>query len=290
MAGFIFGCTHVFYHPDRIVYSHPTQFKLAVKEVGIKSGPEEVEIVGWLISKPDRKEKKELIVQFHGNAQNMSSHYLSLKWLVEEGHDLFIFDYRGYGPSEGTPDPLSLREDALAVLKYARNHLLASRDEKMILYGQSLGGHILMDALVNSSNKNQIRNVVIDSSFDSYRKVAIQKLKANWFFYPLIPLVWPLIDNATSVEGRLNLMRELPLLFIASGSDRIVPPQLMIEMYQNYLGPKCLWNIPGADHLQVYHGRFSSYRKKLLRLFDLPHNNGVDKFGNLCQKISLEKI
>ena len=60
------------------------------------------------------------VVHFHGNAQNMSAHYTFVSWLPAHGFNLFVFDYRGYGQSEGTLSREGVYEDSVAAVEYVR--------------------------------------------------------------------------------------------------------------------------------------------------------------------------
>jgi hypothetical protein len=184
-----------------------------------------------LISKDLKSEKKKpLIVQFHGNAQNMSAHYLSLKWLVEKGHDLFIFDYQGYGPSHGSPSPENLRDDALNVLEYVESELI-SGEQTYIAYGQSLGGNVLADALIHKNDHSKILTVIIDSSFPSYREIAEKKLRSHWASWVFWPLTYLLVDDSTNVTSKMKALEDLSVLFIVSGSDTVVPAELSKKFF-----------------------------------------------------------
>lgn len=45
------------------------------------------------------------VLHFHGNAANISNHVLQVEWLPDRGFNLLVFDYRGYGISQGSPTP-----------------------------------------------------------------------------------------------------------------------------------------------------------------------------------------
>lgn len=45
--------------------------------------------------------KNTLVLFFHGNAENISSHFISAAWIADRGYDLMMFDYRRFGRSDG---------------------------------------------------------------------------------------------------------------------------------------------------------------------------------------------
>ena len=79
------------------------------------------------------------MVQLHGNAHNVSSHYRYVTWLVAEGVNVLCFDYRGYGLSEGKPERAGILKDSRAAIRYAASRPDVDPD-RIVLLGQSLGG------------------------------------------------------------------------------------------------------------------------------------------------------
>ena len=138
------SCSHLLYQPDRILYLDPKSLNLAPKEIFLESEPG-VRLFAWYFE-TRQPNSKGTIIRFHGNAQNMSSHYLSLTWLIEKGYNLFTFDYRGYGRSEGEPDQEGTYKDALAALNLAWELHKKQSGEKFIVYGQSLDGRRAMSS------------------------------------------------------------------------------------------------------------------------------------------------
>ena len=92
-----------------------------------------------LLTSPKWKgQKKGLILQYHGNAENLTSHYLSLGWLAHEGFDVFIFDYRGYGRSSGEIDARGISWDSQAAFDYAYNYKMEKNMTSLSLSGKAL--------------------------------------------------------------------------------------------------------------------------------------------------------
>src|SRR5690606_1051305 len=131
---------------------------------------------------------KGTVIQFHGNAQNISTHFYSLAWLVSEGYNLFTFDYRGYGKSEGSPHQEGVFKDALSAIEKGYEFHAKSGAGAFIIYAQSLGGIIAARALPDSSLSNKVDLLVLDSTFSSYKDIAFGKLTSRWFLTPISPL------------------------------------------------------------------------------------------------------
>jgi fermentation-respiration switch protein FrsA (DUF1100 family) len=69
----------------------------------------------------------------------MSTHMTLDLWLIDAGYDVFIFDYRGYGRSEGTPDIRGIHLNAEAAMQTLLFTVLHEKRERIIVYGKSLG-------------------------------------------------------------------------------------------------------------------------------------------------------
>ncbi|MEO0335657.1 MAG: CocE/NonD family hydrolase, partial [Pseudomonadota bacterium] len=116
-ASLISGCSSFYYHPTKYKYVDVTKMKSEPENIFI-SAKDGHKIHGWL-RKTSQEKPKGVIVQFHGNAQNLTSHFLYLFPAPERGYHHIIFDYRGYGRSEGSADPENTVSDGKAVLRWA---------------------------------------------------------------------------------------------------------------------------------------------------------------------------
>ncbi len=98
----LISCTNLFYQPSDRQFYRPEAFKLTYQDIYFQSS-DGTKLHGWFFK--GKGKPKGTIVQFHGNAENISSHFLNLAWLVLEGYNLFTFDYRGCNlRSRATPE------------------------------------------------------------------------------------------------------------------------------------------------------------------------------------------
>jgi hypothetical protein len=236
------GCNHLFYYPDHVDYLQPETFGMRAEQISLPSGDETIHM--WKIPGM-RREKPGKVLHFHGNAQNLSSHFLFSAWLARFGYDVYIFDYRGYGKSTGEPSRAGLVEDGITALKY-----VAGVDGKeLFVLAQSLGGAVAVPSLALAGTAaDAVRLLTIDSSFPSYRDMARDKLASFWATWPL---QWPLSFlvsedySPASYIGRLKM----PLLIVHGTKDRIVPFRMGAELFRLAPGPdKTFWKIPDAPH------------------------------------------
>lgn len=263
---FLQGCSHLFYQPSQRHFYDPAQFKISYEDVWFDS-MDETKLHGWYFPATTGKPKG-TIVQFHGNAENISTHFLSLVWLVNEGYNLFTFDYRGYGKSEGVSSQAGLYQDALAALEKGKELHSSHGQGHFIVYGQSLGGIVSMRALPDFKDKEKVTLLVLDSTFDSYQGIASEKLKSRWFLWPFSPLAYLLISDKYAARKVLNKITR-PALVIVGDGDKVIPAKFGKQIYQELpADQKWLWDIPDSGHISVFHHQAVAYRRDFLLLLD----------------------
>lgn len=242
-AAFVFqGCTSMFFYPDRTTYRTPEFYGLDYDEVYFDS-MDKTRLHAWHIFPHSSSEG--LIVVAHGNAQNLSSHFASWVWLIEEGYELFIFDYRGYGRSEGESALKGSIADTKAALEYVQEHY----KKDYFVCGQSLGGTLLLNALAQRDN-SKIKAIIIDSTFSGFADIASDKMDQVWLSWPFqwIPYL--------SMSGDYDAMEQIqqiqrPLLFLHGSSDTTVSPNNSWQLFDRASRPRELWLVKGSDHMQA---------------------------------------
>lgn len=248
---FCASCTSLFYQPDAYFYSDPKALKLDYQEIQIPSF-DGTQLALWSFKSEKKIEKKCLILFFHGNAQNVSSHYYNLAWIVPQGHDFMILDYRGYGVSEGKPNPLAVRGDAQAFLNYGYEQFKKGPYQKLVVYGQSLGGNILLDALKEFKHQDEIALAVFDSTFLSYQELARDKLKKAIITYPLNWMAYLLISDETAAEAYAPQFKR-PSLIVHGDNDRVIPLKFGEEFYEKIGAEhKWFWKVEGGGHIDIF--------------------------------------
>jgi len=241
------ACTGVFFQPHRHRVTAPSELGLAYQEVTFKTR-DGLELLGWLL--PAKGPALGTVLQLHGNAENISTHFASLAWMPERGFNVFIFDYRGYGASEGTPS----LEGAQLDIDAAMQTLLARADidkDRIVVYGQSLGGALGAYYVAHSTYRGRIRALVIESAFSGYVEIAREKFADHWITWPFQWLPYLTVDDRFSPLPVMAQISPIPLLVLHGDQDRVVPAQHGMRLYEAALEPKQLWIVPGAGHIQT---------------------------------------
>ena len=175
------GCTGVFFQPHHIQVRTPDNLGLNYEDVYFESS-DGVRLHGWFL--PAQAPAQGTIFFLHGNAENISTHIGAVYWLPRQHFNVFLFDYRCYGLSEGTPSLPGALDDVESAFK----QLLARKDidpKRIVIFGQSLGGSLATYFTATTSHRSNIRALVIESTFSSYRDIAREKLASFWLTWPL---------------------------------------------------------------------------------------------------------
>ncbi len=260
---FAASCNSFFYAPDRELRWTPEQFGFERKDLVLES-PDGTKLSGWWIRSKTGVPARAVILQFHGNAENMTTHFSSLVWMVNEGFDLVTFDYRGYGSSEGSPYPAGVNMDAVTALNYVHEECRKS-GRLMIVYGQSLGGAIALRAVSDMQSRKQVAMVVAESTFSSYKEITRQKVGSRCIF-PFPAIAGGLMSDEFSAVNSIPAISPIPLIVIHGDQDPVVEFEHGRRIFELARDPKIFLEIRNGGHLNWMKFGRSENAKEFLKL------------------------
>lgn len=241
------SCSHLLYYPTRVLYIKPSSIPVPPKEVTF-SQEGQPPLLAWHFQSPQKT--KALILLFHGNAQNVSSHFYTYYWAVNEGYDLFVFDYPGYGGSHGEPTPQSTVESGLRAIDYVQTQWPQT---PIIIAGQSLGGNVSLTALSLAASQKNICAVVIESSFLSYKSTGQKIFARQWVTWPLQWLPRLVLSDRWSAKTHIqNLPQNIPYLLFHREKDPVVPSQMGHDLFAKLPTNKKAFFQDGEGHVDTY--------------------------------------
>ena len=241
------GCSSLFFYPQKQFVENYLLDQISYKDVNFKTS-DGLMLHGWYLKA--KNESHGTILFLHGNAENISTHVNNILWLTSEGYNVFAFDYRGYGRSEGFPSIDGVHLDAEAALETVLRMSQINKGDLFIL-GQSLGGAIATYTTATSPYKSHIKALIIDSAFSDYRRIAREKLAQMIITWPLqYPLSF-LFNNHYSPAKWIKKVSPVPLLIIHGDIDNIVPPHHGLILFQEALEPKEYWLVNNVGHIQA---------------------------------------
>ena len=241
------GCTSVFFQPDRTLFQTPGLYGLEYQPVELHAA-DGTELFAWFL--PARGKALGSVLYLHGNGQNISTQFANVAWMPAAGFNVLALDYRGYGGSQGEPTLPGVQLDIDAAMQA----LLRRPDvdpERVVVFGQSLGGALAVYYVAHSRFRGSVRALVVDSAFSDYERIGREKLAAAVITWPFQWFASLAIDNRYSPEASVGLLSPIPALFIHGDADGIVPLHHSQRLFELAGFPKELWVVPGAGHIQA---------------------------------------
>lgn len=238
---FFQGCSSHFFQPDQKVYRTPQYYDLKYDDIYFDSY-DKTALHAWHIY--PSSQSKGLVFVAHGNAQNLSAHFVGWVWLIERGYEVFIFDYREYGKSQGKSSIKGSIEDTKAALDY----LDKTYEKPYVAIGQSLGGTMLLNAVDNRDNKN-IQALVIDSTFVGFSDIVKEKMDSAWLTWPFQWIPSLTLSSDYDAKDRVKDVNK-PLLFIHGSLDNIISVNASWNLFERSSSPKEIWIVREASHIQ----------------------------------------
>ncbi len=216
--------------PSRQVTHTPADIGLDYESVTLRSEGG-IKLDGWYVpSSADRGS----VLFLHGNAGNIGHRLDSLGIFHRLGYSTLIFDYRGYGRSEGRMSEQGSYQDAIAAWRY----LVEQRNvpgKEIVVFGRSLGGSIASWLAV----RHRPKGLIVESAFTSVPDFAAS-------LYPIYPAR---LLSRFSYDTRAYLQQvDCPVLVVHSEQDEIIPYRHGRRLYASASEPKQMLTLQGGHN------------------------------------------
>ena len=216
--------------PSSVMFQTPQNAGLTAEDLWIKT-EDGVRIHGWYFP----NESAELVViMSHGNAGNISGRIGIAETLLNSGAAVVLYDYRGFGQSEGKPTESGLYKDIEAVVHYLKAEK-GYNENDMVMYGRSLGGAVAAYA----ATQFDLRGLVLDSAFQNLRAMIRDA-------YPFVPTA--LARYRFPTDEYLIQLDGLPIMIMHSPGDEIVSYKQGQLLYEMINQPKMFVELRGGHN------------------------------------------
>jgi fermentation-respiration switch protein FrsA (DUF1100 family) len=195
------------YYPDRVLTTTGAELGRPWEDVEF-TALDGTTLNGWFFPGSTNAPRRQWVVLLcHGNAGNISHRLGTCQALLATGVSVFVFDYRGYGRSEGRPSEEGTYLDAQAAYRWLRTK--GFDGGQVIAFGESLGGGVASELAL----REPLGGLVLQSTFSS-----ITDLGAELF--PWLPVRWL---STIKYETRRKLPQiKIPVMVMHSRSDELV--------------------------------------------------------------------
>src|SRR6266516_1700253 len=196
---------------------------------------------GWFFpADADSSRKHFVYLLCHGNAGNISHRLEHCAALLETGASVFIFDYRGYGRSEGRPGEEGTYLDAQAAHRWLRQK--GFDETNIVALGESLGGGVASELALRAP----VGGLILQSTYTSIADVGSE-------LFPFLPVRWL---NRIKYDTRSKLPRvHVPVLVMHSRDDKVIRFRHAERNFAAANEPKIFWPIEGGHTEVLVDGR-----------------------------------
>lgn len=216
--------------PSHEIAATPEDIGLSYEPVAIVT-EDQVRLDGWFIPEQDARG---VLLFFHGNAGNISHRLDSLKIFNDLRLSVFIFDYRGYGRSEGRPSEQGTYREAEAAWHYLTEQRRVPPHD-IVLFGRSLGAAVAAQL----ASRRTPKALILESAFTSVPDLAAE-------LYPFLPARW-LARFRYSTEDYLGSV-DCPVLIVHGRDDEIIPYPHGAHLFAAAKEPKRFLEIRGSHN------------------------------------------
>lgn len=243
---------------DRLIFQPSPTVERTPRAAGLEfqdqffAARDGVRLHGWHIPRPDARST---LVWFHGNAGNISHRVDNIRLLRENvAANIFIFDYRGYGRSEGRAFEDGTYLDGEAALDLVCNRLGADAG-KTVLFGRSLGAAVAAEM----ANRYAVQALILESPFISIPEMARVVL-------PFLP-IGSLLKTRYDIRAKIPTVKA-PVLVLHGDRDEVVPFAHGRSVFDAAPEPKKFFTIVGAGHNDTYQVGGQVYFQQLKEFID----------------------
>jgi hypothetical protein len=245
-----------FYFPTHDQPATPAKWNFIYEDVDFKS-KDGTNLHGWFLPAIGKADARGTVVFSHGNAGSIGHHIGFVMWLVEARYNVFMYDYRGFGKSDGEVDRHGMVEDVKAAFSYVAKRPGVD-PKKLVSYGHSLGGAKSVTAIAESQ-MHGLKAVVIDGTFSSYQamgRVVGGQLGAD------------LITDEFSPKDFIGKIENTPILVIHGHRDEVVPFSQGKQLFDLANEPKTFFDVQEGHHGDSLSRDSGAYRKRMLAWLD----------------------
>ncbi len=221
------------YHPSRNVDVAVREFAGPSEDVFFRTR-DNVQLNGWFFPAPTNSTRRHLAVLLcHGNGGNISHRVDVCSVLRGMGLNVFVFDYRGYGLSEGRPSEQGTYLDAQAAYQWLRNK--GFEVKHIIAHGESLGGGVATELCLRET----LGGLVLQSTFTSLPDIGAE-------LFPWLPV--RLLGSIRYDTIRKLPQLSIPVLVMHSRDDGLIRFQHSERNFTAAREPKLFCELQGGHN------------------------------------------
>lgn len=236
----------VYFRADSMIFlPQPSSYQDTKEIIKLKS-PDGIELSALHLINPAAKYT---ILYAHGNAEDLGDIRQVLENLNALGFNVFAYDYRGYGTSQGTPSEQNAYKDIDTAYNYL-TQVLKVAPQNIIIYGRSVGG----GSAVDLAARKQVAGLILESTFTSAFRVKVP--------FPILPF-----DRFSNIDKIDDI--KAPVLIMHGKEDNVIPFWHSQQLFEEAPSPKLSLWVEGASHNDFTYVAGRRYGKVLKEFINL---------------------
>jgi len=240
------------FHPRTTFWQNPSSVAGIENRAVSFRAPDGRTIKGWYF---DRNGSDKIVLVSEGNGGNMAYLTKLAELLIECNCSVLLYDYEGYGESEGSPSLDRVVNDGLAAYDYMAGNLAGNK--KVILLGVSLGTGVSCQILT----KRKVDAVILSSPFTSLLNMV--RLRGGAFKHvPTLILPRQHLDNVKVLSKP-----HPPLLIMHGTEDELIPLSEAEALFTAAATPKTFVKLEKAGHNNTFKLTATEYLQALKDFF-----------------------
>lgn len=261
LAFLIFLIIYLKYYEKRGIYFPIKGIDFTPSDIGLRyediyfMTKDKIKLNGWFIPAIN---SKATLLYCHGNAGNISHRLQILEIFNKLNLNVFIFDYRGYGRSQGRPSETGLYLDAEAAYDYLIERRDVSKD-RIIAFGKSIGANVAIDL----ASKRNVSLIIAYGGFSCAYDMGKR-------IFPFLPLFKWIVTVKFDAQNKIKDI-DIPKLIVHSIDDEIIPFELGKKLFEAAAVPKEFYSMRGGHNEAIlaakeeYSLKINSFLKKYLK-------------------------
>jgi pimeloyl-ACP methyl ester carboxylesterase len=241
---------------------------LGAQEVQFET-QDNITLHGYLLTRPEAKRN---ILIFHG--YKATAELMSFQADLFPHDNILLFDFRAHGASGGDYVSFGYHEmkDVYAAAQFLNTN---EKTKNLPLYGigLSMGGTVLLGAQLRY---HLFQALVIDSTFANLESQITRSFERKTglpkpLFLPMTKAMFGYVTGVKSSEvSSAEYVKSItiPILFIHSENDDMIPVGDVYTLYENAAGKKELWIIKECKHGHICRNNMPEYKKRVTQFFD----------------------
>lgn len=239
------------YAPKKTLETNGSLVGRTFEDVWLTTG-DGLKLHGWFFpANPDAKRADWVLLLLHGNAGNISHRlHFYAAWL-ELGVNVFTFDYRGFGRSEGKPGEEGTYQDAQAAAQWLVGKGFAPN--RIVALGKSLGGGVASELAL----REPLGGLILQSTFTSIPDIGSE-------LFPWLPVRWLHRIKYDTVQKLPRV--KVPVMIAHGRGDDLIGFHHAERNFRAANAPKFFWEI-GGDHTSTIEDGREQYLAGLEKFF-----------------------